>query len=64
MILYGRSRKAPDGRAADVDSFVNDVVLDPFGGIGTTAKAALKLDRRFCTVEWMDEYIEATLDKE
>ena len=27
-------------------SFKNDVVLDPFGGIGTTAKVAISLDRR------------------
>lgn len=43
-------------------SFVNDVVLDPFGGIGTTAKAAQKLNRRFCTIEISDEYIHHTLD--
>lgn len=42
-------------------SFVKDVVLDPFGGIGTTAKAAIKLDRRFCTIEMSGEYIDATL---
>ncbi len=40
-------------------SFVNDVILDPFGGIGTTAKAAIKLNRRFCTIEISDEYITA-----
>ncbi|NLZ54817.1 MAG: site-specific DNA-methyltransferase [Thermoanaerobacteraceae bacterium] len=43
-------------------SFVNDVVLDPFGGIGTTAKAAKKLGRRFCTIEVSDEYIQHTLN--
>lgn len=42
-------------------SFVNDVVLDPFGGIGTTAKAAAKLSRRFCTIEMSDAYIDATV---
>ncbi len=41
-------------------SFVNDVVLDPFGGIGTTAKAAAGLKRRFVTIECSDEYIETT----
>ena len=41
-------------------SFVNDVVLDPFGGIGTTAKAAVGLKRRFITVECSDEYIDVT----
>jgi DNA modification methylase len=43
-------------------SFVNDVVLDPFGGIGTTARAALKLGRRFITIDMSEEYIKATLD--
>lgn len=38
-------------------SFVNDVVLDPFGGIGTTAKAAYKNNRRFVCYELAPEYI-------
>lgn len=32
-------------------SFKNDVVLDPFGGTGTTAAAAIKLNRRFVMLE-------------
>jgi len=40
-------------------SFKNDVVLDPFGGIGTTAKAAAELGRRFVSIECDDEYVEA-----
>lgn len=40
-------------------SFRNDVVLDPFGGIGTTAKAAAELGRRFVSIECADEYMEA-----
>ncbi|KOR11870.1 modification methylase [Staphylococcus carnosus] len=43
-------------------SFKNDVVLDPFGGIGTTAKSAIDLDRRFVLVENKSEYIEAMID--
>lgn len=43
-------------------SFVNDVVLDPFGGIGTTAKSAHKLERRFCSIEMTEDYISATKD--
>lgn len=43
-------------------SFKKDVILDPFGGIGTTAKAAISLDRRFCSIESNDEYINYTLD--
>lgn len=43
-------------------SFKNDVVLDPFGGIGTTAKVAISLDRRFCSIEANEEYINHTLN--
>lgn len=42
-------------------SFVNDVVLDPFGGIGTTARIAKKLNRRYCLIELSTEYIEHAL---
>ncbi len=38
-------------------SFVNDVVMDPFAGIGTVAKAAIKLDRRFVLIEKNIDYI-------
>lgn len=38
-------------------SFKNDVILDPFGGIGTTALAAVKLDRRFALFERDEKYI-------
>lgn len=37
-------------------SFKGDVVLDPFGGTGTTAKAAIKLNRRFAIFEKEEEY--------
>lgn len=43
-------------------SFKNDVVLDPFGGIGTTAKAALDLDRKFVMIEKEPHYVEAMID--
>ena len=39
-------------------SFKNDVVLDPFGGIGTTAKAAYKNNRRFVSYEINPDYVE------
>ncbi len=38
-------------------SFKNDVVLDPFAGIGTVGKAAVKLDRRFVLIEKNHEYV-------
>ncbi|MHB9650068.1 DNA-methyltransferase (plasmid) [Weissella paramesenteroides] len=42
-------------------SFKNDVILDPFGGLGTTAKAALKLDRRFFSIELDEKYFEESV---
>lgn len=38
-------------------SFINDVILDPFAGIGTTAKVASELKRRFIIFEIKEEYI-------
>jgi DNA modification methylase len=53
-------------------SFEDDVVLDPFAGVGTTGKAAARLNRRFVMVELDDEdhgkkekksYVEAMLKR-
>ena len=38
-------------------SFKGDVVLDPFAGIGTVGKAAVKLGRRFVLIEENPNYI-------
>lgn len=38
-------------------SFLNDVVLDPFAGIGTTGVVAKELDRRYVLIEQKEEYI-------
>jgi len=38
-------------------SFKNDVVLDPFAGIGTVGKACAKHDRRFVLIEINLEYV-------
>lgn len=38
-------------------SFKNDVVLDPFAGIGTVGKAATKLKRRFVLIEQNPKYV-------
>jgi DNA modification methylase len=43
-------------------SFKNDVVLDPFAGIGTTAVAAIKLKRRFVMIEENLEYVKYMKD--
>ena len=39
-------------------SFKGDVVLDPFAGTGTTARAALNLGRRFVMSELEEQYVE------
>ena len=39
-------------------SFKDDVVLDPFAGTGTTARAAINLNRRFVMGELEDKYVE------
>lgn len=45
-------------RIINVSSDINDIVLDPFGGTGTTAAVAKKLKRRFITMEVSDVYFE------
>ena len=37
-------------------SFVGETVLDPFAGVGTTAKAAVALDRRAISIEQNPDY--------
>ena len=39
-------------------SFKEDVVLDPFAGIGTTGRAAAKTGRRFVLIEQEQRYVE------
>lgn len=39
-------------------SFVGDVILDPFGGSGTTAFAAAALNRRFAILEKESSYVQ------
>ncbi len=39
-------------------SFKNDVVLDPFAGIGTVGQAAINLSRRFVLIELEKKYLE------
>ena len=50
----------------NIDNIINiaskegDVVLDCFMGVGSTAEAALKLNRKFIGVELEPEYMELT----
>ena len=43
--------------------FPGDVVLDPFGGIGTTAVAAKSLGRRFISIDISPEYTQVALSR-
>lgn len=40
-----------------------DIVLDPFMGVGSSAIAALQLNRKFCGCEIKREYYEATIER-
>ncbi len=42
-------------------SFVGDVVLDPFAGVGTVGRAAARLNRRFVLIEINPEYTQEIL---
>lgn len=44
-------------------SFVGDVVLDPFAGIGTTGHAAASLGRKFVMVEAQEQYVKTMMDE-
>lgn len=45
-------------RCIDLYTFVDDVVLDPFGGSGSTAIAAARAKRKFICVDDSEEYLE------
>lgn len=42
----------------------NDIVLDPFGGSGTTGVAAKEFDRRSVLIELNPDYVEKAIDRE
>lgn len=44
-------------------SFKNDVILDPFAGSGTTAKAAIDLGRKFVMCEISEQYIDLIIEE-
>ena len=50
-------------RIISVSSNEGDIVLDPFGGTGTTAAVAKKLKRHFVTMEISEEYYNLILKR-
>jgi len=50
-------------RVIKLFSFENDVVLDPFNGVGTTTKVAKELNRRYLGIDISEEYIKKAKDR-
>jgi len=51
-------------RVLKLFSFKNDVVLDPFNGVGTTTTVAKKLGRRYLGIDISDEYCKKAKQRE
>ena len=43
----------------EIASNENDIILDPFMGVGSTGAAALKMKRRFIGIEYERQYYKA-----
>jgi len=50
-------------RVIKLFSFENDVVLDPFNGVGTTTKVAKELNRRYLGIDISKEYTEKAKER-
>jgi len=50
-------------RVIKLFSYKNDVILDPFNGVGTTTAVAKKLGRKFLGIDISKEYCEKALDR-
>jgi DNA modification methylase len=50
-------------RVIKMFSFENDVVLDPFNGVGTTTKVAKDLNRRFLGIDISEEYCQKAKER-
>ena len=63
---FGNSGQKPEKllkRILEMSSDPGDVVLDFFGGSGTTAAVSLKLRRKFITVEQIDSQVEIEIKR-
>lgn len=59
MKKYGHPAMFPEGlvdRVLKMFSFKNDVILDPFNGVGTTTAVAKRLGRRYLGIDNSEEY--------
>ncbi|MBN1573529.1 MAG: site-specific DNA-methyltransferase [Deltaproteobacteria bacterium] len=50
-------------RVLKLFSFKNDIVLDPFNGVGTTTAVARKLQRRYLGIDISEEYCQRAQDR-
>lgn len=50
-------------RVVEYYSFVGDVVLDPFAGIGTTGHAAAMMGRKFFMIEAQEKYVKTMTEE-
>jgi DNA modification methylase len=61
---YGHPAMFPEKlveRALKLFSYQNDIVLDPFNGVGTTTYVAKKLNRRFLGIDLSEEYTKTAI---
>jgi len=66
MVKFGHPAMFPVElayRVLKLFSFKNDVVLDPFNGVGTTTFAALHTDRRFIGIDLSQQYCNIAIDR-
>ena len=61
MKIYGHDAMFPEKlveRCLKLFSYKNDIVLDPFNGVGTTTKVAKLLGRKFVGIDISSKYCE------
>jgi DNA modification methylase len=50
-------------KALKIFTFPNDVVLDPFGGVGTTALVCKRINRRYISIDVSKEYCKTAIQR-
>ena len=66
MKEYGHPAMFPEDlveRVLKLFSFKNDIILDPFNGVGTTSVVAKKLERRYIGIDISPEYCKKAEDR-
>ncbi len=66
MKKYGHDAMFPEElvkRLIKLFSYKDDIILDPFNGVGTTTKVAYNLGRRYIGIDISDEYCKMAMDR-